>query len=130
MTGYLTFMLCKSSEVGLYAYIRSLHDSRWWKGKIEEEEKRVDLTLASVKDRVLCKDAPAPRMVDVKDFVRFYYLQSKGRIGNNKYASTKSIVSAMEFFFAGFTRVTGTPTVEQERSEIFWVCIPCYCLNV
>lgn len=57
-------------------------------------------------------------MVDVKDFLRWYGLSSVGRI--NLHASVESIVSEAERFFAGFTRVTGTPTIQDERSEVFW----------
>jgi hypothetical protein len=76
--------------------------------------------LDSVRDRVLGKGVHAPACSEVKDFLRFYGLQSKGRI--NKHASAESIKSQAEFFFAGFTRVTGTQTVEEERSEVYWVC--------
>jgi hypothetical protein len=60
-------------------------------------------------------------MVDVKDFFRFYSKSSKGRI--NKHASVESVVSEAERFFAGFTRVTGTPTIKEERTEVFYVRI-------
>jgi hypothetical protein len=58
-------------------------------------------------------------MIEVKNFLRFYMLQSKGRI--NAKSSVESIKTNAEWFFAGFTRVTGTPTVAEDRTEIFWV---------
>ena len=107
-------------SIYIYVYDPHTHTYRWWKGKILlDEEKQDDLTLASVRNRVLYEGAPAPHIIDVKDFLRFYAKQSKGRI--NKHSSVESTVSQAEFFFAGFTMVTGTPTIEDERSEVYRV---------
>ncbi|KAE9364186.1 ankyrin [Stipitochalara longipes BDJ] len=73
---------------------------KWWKGKIKNKEKQ---------------DLPEDAL---KYFFRFYVEQSTERI--NKYASAESIKSQAEFF-AGFTRVTGTLTLEEQRREICWM---------
>jgi len=105
--------------------MRSLPKGRWWKHKLEEEEERDDLSSDSVRDLVLGKGVPAPQMEDVKDFLRFYGMQSKGRL--REHASAESIKTQAEFFFAGFTRVTGTQTIEEERTDVYWVCtLPSY----
>ena len=109
------------------------HEYRWWKGKIEEEEEQ-DLTLVDVEARVLRKNAPAPDTADLKDFLRWYGLSSKGRIRGpdgcvRDHASAESIKSEAERFFASFTDATGTPTLQEERTEIFWVSTLPLCLN-
>jgi hypothetical protein len=117
-TRYLNYMSRKSGSAPHTFLSVILTINRWWKGKIKEEEKQ-DLTSKAIRDLVLCRDSPAPSLVHVKDFFRFYTKQSKGRI--NKHSSVESTVSQAEFFFAGFTRVTGTPTLDKERSEVYWV---------
>ena len=114
----------------IYIRTTTLHFDRWWTGKIREKEGREDLTEDSVRDNVLGKGAPAPDIGDVKDFLRFYGLQSEGRIYIQElqrcaeHASVESVVSTAEAFFAGFTRETGTDTLPEDRSEVFHVCIP------
>jgi hypothetical protein len=46
--------------------------------------------------------------------IRFYIATSKPRLDRPSTPSTSA-----EWFFAGFTRVTGTDTVEEERSEVY-----------
>jgi hypothetical protein len=59
----------------------------------------------------------APDLVTVKDFVRFYVATSRPKLSNKPTAD--SINKVAEWFFAGFTRVTGTDTDEQDRSEVY-----------
>lgn len=83
---YLKRTLCKSGWVCLE--FNDLHKFRWWKRRIKEEEGRDD-TLDCIRTRVLDEDAPAPDIVDVKDSLRFYTKQSKGRIAGRKHASVE-----------------------------------------
>jgi hypothetical protein len=63
--------------------------------------------------------APAPTLKFVKDFIRFYISISRPVLDN--VPTVDSINSIAEWFFAGFTRVTGTPTDAAERSEVYGV---------
>jgi len=61
-----------------------------------------------------------PDLATVKDFIRFYIATSNPRLDERPTVDSVNIVA--EWFFAGFTRVTGTDTVEEERSEVYnWV---------
>jgi hypothetical protein len=62
----------------------------------------------------------APDLVTVKDFVRFYIATSHSQLTD--VSTVDSINTAAEWFFAGFTRITGTDTNEEERSEVYNVC--------
>jgi len=53
----------------------------------------------------------------VKDFVRFYIATSHPQI--RKIPTSDSINSVVEWFFGGFTRVIGTETVRDDRSEAY-----------
>ena len=65
----------------------------------------------------LCEGAPAPALAIVKDFLRFYIATSRPRL--DELPTVDSINIVAEWFFAGFTRVTGTDTDEGERSEVY-----------
>lgn len=61
-------------------------------------------------------------MCDLKDFVRYYIHTSRALLDKEKRRPTiDSIKSIMEFFFAGFTRATGTVVEQADRSEIYYV---------
>ena len=65
----------------------------------------------------------APDLATVKDFLRFYVATSRGKIVERP--TVDSINTVAEWFFAGFTRVTGTVTDANERSEVYHVsCAP------
>ena len=53
----------------------------------------------------------------VKDFFRFYIATSHPQLID--VPTVDSINTVAEWFFAGFTRVTGTDTNEEERSEVY-----------
>jgi hypothetical protein len=53
----------------------------------------------------------------VKDFLRFYIATSRPQL--SKIPTVDSINTVAEWFFAGFTRVTGTETDVDERSEVY-----------
>jgi hypothetical protein len=64
----------------------------------------------------------APDLVTVKDFFRFYIATSRPQLSS--VPTVDSINTVAEWFFAGFTRVTGTNTDEEERSEVYNVRWP------
>ena len=59
----------------------------------------------------------APDLATVKDFLRFYIATSRPQL--SKIPTVDSINTVAEWFFAGFTRVTGTETDADERSEVY-----------
>lgn len=61
--------------------------------------------------------AAAPDLATVKDFLGFYIATSRPRLDANR-PTTDSVNIVAEWFFAGFTRVTGTDTNEDEMSEV------------
>jgi hypothetical protein len=64
---------------------------------------------ATAKDRCLGEGVDAPALLTVKDFLRFYVAASRGKVVQR---TTADLVYtfAQWVFFAGFTRVTRTPT--------------------
>lgn len=66
--------------------------------------------------------AAAPNLATVKDFLRFYSATSQPRLDADR-PTADSVNIVAEWFFAGFTRVTGTPTDEEERSEVYNVSV-------
>ena len=64
--------------------------------------------------------AAAPNLVTVKDFLRFYIATSQPRLDADR-PTVDSVNIVAEWFFAGFTRVTGTDTDEEERTEVYSV---------
>lgn len=65
----------------------------------------------------------APDLATVKDFVHFYCAISRGKISKGGGVTADSVNTFMEWFFAGFSRVTGTSTDLEERSEVYHVSI-------
>jgi hypothetical protein len=72
--------------------------------------------LGSVEAYVLRKGAPVPPLEKVRDFFRFYVMQSKGHI--KEHATVKSTKILAVNFFSGFTRVTGTPVDEMFKKDV------------
>ena len=72
--------------------------------------------------RQLClgEEVEAPDLANLKDFFRFYIATSQERID--------SINTFAQWFFAGFTCVTGTPIKEEDRKDVYqeafvpWSC--------
>ena len=86
-------------------------------------EKRLPIPdIATVREDCLGKGVPAPGIDTVKDFLRFYIASSKGRLHDR--STVDSVYTHAVWFFSGFSRVTGTPTDEEDRSEVFNVCVP------
>jgi hypothetical protein len=67
------------------------------------------------------KDSPYPDLVTTKDFLRFHITLSQGRIRDK--TTVDSVNTFAEWFFAGFTRVTGTVIGEEYRSSIYNVSL-------
>jgi hypothetical protein len=76
---------------------------------------------ATARERYLSERASAPDLAMVKDFLRFYVATSRGKIVQQPTAD--SVNTFVEWFFAGFTSVIGTPTASEERSEVYNVII-------
>jgi hypothetical protein len=64
---------------------------------------------------------PAPDIDTVKDFLLFYVATSKGKL--DKRSTIDLVNTHTEWFFAGFSRVIGTLTDKEERSEVYHVCV-------
>ena len=77
---------------------------------------------AALRDRVLKKHVNAPDLATVKDFLRFHAATSKGKIKEK--ISCDSLNTFAEWFFTGFSRVTDTPTNDDDRSEVYNVRQP------
>ena len=102
--------------------------SRWYVIKKQEEIERLDLLPIdkseiedAVRKKYLREGAPAPDLATLKDFVRFYCKSSRGTLSEDGEVTTDLTNIFMEWFFAGFTRVTKTPTDPKDRSEIYYV---------
>jgi hypothetical protein len=77
----------------------------------------------TARNQCLYRGIAAPDLATVKDFLRFYIATSRPRLDADK-PTVDSINTVAEWFFAGFTRVTGTDTDEGERSEVYNVRSP------
>ena len=58
-----------------------------------------------------------PDLETTKDFLRFYISTSRPVISTKP--TVDSINTVAEWFFAGFTCVTGTETIEADRKEVY-----------
>jgi hypothetical protein len=76
---------------------------------------------AVVRERVLGAKVEAPDHATVKDFLRWHAAISQGEIV--KEVTSDSLNTTAEWFFTGFSRVTGTPTHGDDRSKVYNVSI-------
>ena len=86
---------------------------------MRRESKERHLLLISeetARDRYLRPSIEAPDLVTIKDFLRFYTATSRPQLA--KVPTDESINTVAGWFFAGFTRVTGTDTDEEVRCEV------------
>jgi hypothetical protein len=74
---------------------------------------------ACARHHCLHQGVEAPDLATIKDFFRFYIATSSGRIVVKP--TVDSINTNAEWFFAGFTRVTGTEINEKNRTEVYKV---------
>jgi len=58
-------------------------------------------------------------LATVKDFLRFYIAMSRSKIDENERPMVDSVSTFAKWFFAHFTSITGTPTEEADRSEVY-----------
>jgi hypothetical protein len=66
----------------------------------------------------------APDLATLKDFFRFIASLGTGMILEEMTANLLNVYG--EWFFAGFSRITGTPTDADDRSAVFNVSILYY----
>ena len=69
------------------------------------------------RERCLRPSVSAPDLVTVKDFFRFYIATSRPH--STDVPTADPINAVAEWFFARFTRITGTDTNEQERGVVY-----------
>ncbi|KAI9773208.1 MAG: hypothetical protein M1839_002216 [Geoglossum umbratile] len=86
----------------------------------ESKAERVERAESARLEYCFPKGAPCPDLATTKDFLRFHIALSQGRIRDK--TTVDSVNTFAEWFFAGFTRVTGTVISEEYRSSIYnWV---------
>ena len=79
---------------------------------------------ACARHHCLHQGVEAPDLATIKDFFRFHIATSCGRIVAKP--TVDSINTNAEWFFAGFTRITGTVINEEDRAEVYKVSAPSY----
>ena len=79
---------------------------------------------ACARHHCLHQGVEAPDLATIKDFFRFHIATSCGRIVAKP--TVDSINTNAEWFFAGFTRLTGTEIHEEDRTEVYKVNTPSY----
>ena len=72
---------------------------------------------ATVREHCLGKGVDAPYLATVQDFARFHANASRGKIVDAP--TVDSVNTFVKWFFAGFSRVTETPTDKEDRSEVY-----------
>ena len=93
-------------------------DNRWILSGMQEDAVERGFPMpdeAEARQLCLGEEVEAPDLANLKDFFRFYIATSQERID--------SINTFAQWFFAGFTCVMGTPIKEEDRKEIYRVCI-------
>ena len=92
----------------------------WYLGETQRDYARRGLPPpdeVAIRERCLREKIEAPDLATVKDFLRFYVATSRGKIVKRPTADSVNMFA--EWFFAGFTRVTGILTDAEERSEVY-----------
>lgn len=76
-------------------------------------------------DYELKPGAPAPDTVCIKDFICWYIDSSAGcgRVSKNKKPTVRSTYAFAERFFSSFENATTSKIVQEDRSEIYSVCM-------
>lgn len=94
----------------------------WQLAHLERDYSERGLAVPSqeeVRTQYLGCNVTTPDLVTVKDFIRFYIATSQPTLVDKM--TTDSMGTVSEWFFAGFTRVTGTVISEGMRSEVYSV---------
>jgi hypothetical protein len=114
------YVLWKATSFALSkASLLLTKSARWNVSEMERDSAQRGLpppNEATVRERFLGKGADAPDLATVKDCLRFRAATNRGKIVEKPTAD--SLNAFAEWFFAGFSRVTGTPTDGDERSEV------------
>ena len=101
--------------------------TRWTLSLMRKDALEQDLPMsdeACARHLCLRRGVEAPDLATVKDFFRFYIATSYGRIVAKPTPDSINIIA--EWFYAGFTRITGTEINEKDRSEVYKVSAPPY----
>ena len=88
---------------------------------ISDEGAKVDACHTTRPQR-LREGVPPPDLATIKDFLRFHVAISRGRI-DDKRTTVDSVNTFAEWYFAGFTRVTGNLVNEEDRRAVYDVSI-------
>lgn len=102
--------------------------SRWHLADMQQDAVQRELPAPDkevAREQFLRLGVEAPNLATVKDFLRFYIATSRPHLTEK--LTVDSISTVAEWFFAGFTRVTGTETDAEQRSEVYNVS-PFSCL--
>lgn len=89
--------------------------------KDHEKRNAIPPDFDTVEATIFRKDAPAPSMVEVKDFFRFLHGASDGRITENGRMSAKRLRARAEDFYCGFTDKIGTKIDVEQKKEVYRV---------
>src|SRR3954453_14768358 len=101
--------------------------TRWTLLGMQEDALQRDLPApdeAYARHHCLHQGVEAPDLATIKGFFRFFIATSRGKIVTKP--TVDSINTNAEWFFAGFTRITGTEINEQDRTEGYKVSAPHY----
>jgi hypothetical protein len=101
--------------------------SRWHTSDMQQDAVQRGLPALNeeaAREQCLRLGVEDPSLATVKDFLRFYIATSQPRLTEKP--TVESINTIAEWFFAGLTRVTGTETDAEQRSEVHNVS-PCLC---
>ena len=93
---------------------------------MEEDAAQQGLPLpdeAAARERWLRHDVKAPDRESIMDFLRFYIATSRPQLDADC-PTQDSITTVAEWFFAGFTRITGTDILTEEREAVYIVSTP------
>ena len=100
-----------------------MRPTRW--REIDEKKRRntlepsMDSNTAAAPS--LQEGSPSPDLGTIMEFVRFHAASSEGRIHNSGLITVDSSNTFMEWFFAGFTRITGTHIDEEDKKRVYQV---------
>jgi hypothetical protein len=104
--------------------------TRWTLLEMRKDGLQRDLPApdeACARHHCLRQGVKAPDLTTIKDFFRFYIATSCGRIVAKPTADL--INTNAEWFFAGFTRLTGTEINKEDKTEVYKVSASSYKLG-
>jgi hypothetical protein len=87
---------------------------------VNEDALQIGLSVsdeAATRERVLRKNVEIPDLATLKGFFHFVAASGKGMVVEQ--STAKSLNTFRKWFFAGFSRVTGTPTDADNRNGVF-----------